>query len=110
MNLPETKIISKNAPIAKSTAIVRRANVEFSVDEIVWGKLRGHSHWPCKIISIEQNRFVVTWFNDYRNSTLFRTQMFKFMPNFKEFAKKFSSSVALETAAKEALISLAQKK
>lgn len=49
-------------------------------------------------------RAVVFWFNDYRKTNLYRTQIFKFLVNFDEFSKRFSDTVGLEAAAKEALI------
>lgn len=50
----------------------------------------------------------VIWFNDYRKTKLYRSQLFKFTPNIDEFAKKFKGTAGLETAAKEALYSYGQ--
>lgn len=86
------------------------ANLLYSIDEVVWGKIRGWPHWPARVTSIEQNKYVVTWFNDYRKSKLFHTQLFKFYPNFESFSNKFSSSIGLETAAKEALLYIGHSK
>lgn len=62
------------------------AEIEFSCDEIVWGKLRGSPHWPCQIISNLGRTFLVRWYNDNnRTSKLFRTQLFKFLPNFEKY-------------------------
>lgn len=83
----------------------------YTVGETVWAKIRYWPHWPCKVEEILPNRkYKVRWYNDYRTSTVFRTQMFKFGPNFEKFAVNFPTSIGLETAAKEALISLAQRK
>lgn len=106
--LPATTVIPqivKNIPKATQTI----AKLDFKINEIVWGKIRGSSHWPAKIVSIDNRRYKVEWFNDYRTTNLFRTQLYKFESNFHTFAQKFSTSIALETAAKEALICLAQK-
>lgn len=43
----------------------------FDVD----GKIRGWPHWPAKVLRIERRRFEVEWFNDYRRTKLFRSQM-----------------------------------
>lgn len=47
---------------------------------------------------------LVRWFNDYRVTKLYRTQLFKILNNFDQFAKKIPDTVGLETAAREALI------
>lgn len=43
------------------------ATLDFSLNEIVWGKIRGwphwRPHWPARITSIEGRRFEVQWFN-----------------------------------------------
>lgn len=85
------------------------AVLPFRMKEIVWGKIKGWPHWPAEITGIEGKRYEVTWFNDYRKSKLFQSQISKFTRNFDEHAVKFSTSVGLETAAKEALICLAQR-
>lgn len=82
----------------------------FKVDEVIWGKIRGWPHWPAKVTRIEQRRFEVEWFNDYRKTKLFRSQMFKFQPNFDIFSEKFSTTIGLEDAACEAFMYLAKKK
>lgn len=82
------------------------ANIEFLRNEVVWGKIRGWPHWPARIVEFENKRIEILWFNDYRRTKVFRTQLFKFYPNFNEFAQKFSSNIGLETAAKEALLYL----
>lgn len=99
--------IDKNEP-TKSTQIDSSSNkiavIEFKSGEIVWAKIRGWCHWPAKIEEVEGKQFVVRWFNDYRKTKVFRTQLFKFHANFDEFSKKFPNIIGLETAAKEAVI------
>lgn len=86
------------------------AKFEFKIGEAVWCKLKGSSHWPARIISFDGRRYDVYWFNDYRQSKVYHSQLFKFEPNIHEFSKKFEKIQGLETAAKEALIYLSQKK
>lgn len=113
--LPQTEIIHPNEhlnfenviSIQKEAVTKAIVPIEFKINEVVWGKIRGWPHWPARIVSIEPRRYVVFWFNDYRKSTLYRTQVFKFHENFKEFSDKFETKIGLETAAKEALIYLA---
>lgn len=83
------------------------AVMPFKINEIVWGKIRGWPHWPARITVLEGRRYEVIWFNDYRKSKLFPSQVFKFTENFEKFAVKFPNSVGLQTAAKEALIFMA---
>lgn len=99
---------SQNEQQTESIAIMTNevAHLEFKINEVVWGKLRGWPHWPAKIMAIEQRRYEIYWFNDHRKSKVFRSQMFKFHDNFVTFSKKFNSSISLETAAKEALMYL----
>lgn len=81
------------------------AKHNFSVGEIVWAKIRGHSHWPAKVLSfISNGRAEVLWFNDYRSTKLYCSQLYKFMPNFEIFSMKFDVTVGLKAAAKEAMI------
>lgn len=95
-------------PAETSNAIAR---IDFAIGEIVWAKIRGFSHWPAKIKSIPNDRMVVVvWFNDYRITKVYKTQIFKFLMNYDEFAKKFGKVVGLECAAKEALICYGQDK
>lgn len=79
---------------------------QFSVGDVFWGKMRGWCHWPAKIVAIDSKKIEVVWFNDYRRSKLFRTQLFNFYENSQEFTKKCTSNVGLDTAVKEALIYL----
>lgn len=43
---------------------------------------------------MELRRYDVFWFNDYRRSKIFRTQIFKFYENIPKYAEKFNSSIA----------------
>lgn len=63
---------------------------QFSVNEVIWGKQRGYPHWPGKIVKILQNKYEIFWFNDYRKSNMFPSQLFKFKPKLVEFSKKES--------------------
>lgn len=99
------QIIEEIPKITKKTIAI----VDFKLKEVVWAKIRGSHHWPAEIISIKKRQYQVRWFNDYRTTNVFRTQLYKFKSNFHEFAKKFSTSIPLETAAKEALLVLANR-
>lgn len=108
---PELKLNSDVGTKAKSTKQQQFETVtttvavpEFKVGEIVWAKLRGWPHWPAKLLAIESKRYEIYWFNDYRKSKVFRSQLFKFHDHFSTFSQKFGSSIGLETAAKEALL------
>lgn len=46
----------------------------------------------------------MVWLNDYRLTTIYRTQCFKFLSNFDEFAKNFDRTIGLRAAAQEGLI------
>lgn len=90
------------------------AKLEFDENEIVWGKLRGFPHWPAVVRRIVPSRYSkryeVVWMNDNdRTSKLFRTQLFKFLPNFEQFSSNFGANTELEKAAKEGVIYLAAK-
>lgn len=82
---------------------------QFAIGEVVFAKIKGSPHWPAKIVSFDNKRYEIFWFNDYRTSKVFVSQLFKFEINFNEFAKKFQKNIALETASNEALIFLASK-
>lgn len=97
---------TKNENVETTRAIVK---VAFTVGEIVWAKIKGHNHWPARIISFPSQKMAeVTWYNDYRRTKLYRSQLFKFLVNFDEFAKKFDVTVGLSTAAREALMDYGQ--
>lgn len=81
----------------------------FNVGEIIWAKIKGHACWPAKIVMVTSKRALVYWLNDYRTTNVYLTQLYKFLPHFDEFSKKFSHTVGLECAAKEALILYGQQ-
>lgn len=87
------------------------ARIEYKIDEIVWAKIKGYPHWPARIKGFSGNgrMVLVYWFNDYRTTKIYRTQLFKFLENFDEFAKKFDQTIGLKTAAQEALIIFGQR-
>lgn len=79
------------------------AIVEFNENEVVWAKLKGHPYWPARIVSFEKNKFEIFWFNDYRKSKVFRTQLLKFnQTNFEEYSK--TKKIGFEAAVKEAIL------
>lgn len=47
---------------------------------------------------------VVVWFNDYRTTKMYKSQIFKFLKNFDTYAVNFKNVVGLEKAAQEAMI------
>lgn len=99
-NVQPTKKQRQNVDkVSQQIAVVR-----FLLGEIIWAKIRGSPHWPAQIMSFPtHNTAEVLWFNDYRRTKVFQTKLFKFLPYFDEFAKKFETHVGLETAAREAL-------
>lgn len=106
MQSPNVEMNSiRNNPESENVLAIR----EFRLNEIVWGKIKGWPHWPCKIIQFNAKRYVVEWLNDYRTTVVFPSQIFKFMPNFQKFSAACPKSVGLETAVKEALISMARQ-
>lgn len=83
------------------------AIVDFKIGEVVWAKIRGFPYWPAKIENISGQKkqiFRIYWFNDYRTSKVFKSQIFKFHKNFEEHAKNFNTHIGVETAAREALM------
>lgn len=104
----ELPVISSKASDAstseKPTPNAQLTRIEFKIDEVVWAKIKGHPHWPAKVKAFANKMVIVTWFNDYRTTKIYRTQLFKFLINYDEFSKKFGSTVGLEKAAHEALI------
>lgn len=83
--------------------------MSFSLNEVVFAKIRGHSCWPARITAIEGRKFQIQWFNDYRFSKVFQTQLFKFGPYYEQFSTKFASNVQLRCAVSEALLSKAHE-
>lgn len=85
------------------------AVMPFAVGEVIWGKLHGWPFWPAKILAINNQRIEVEWFNDYRTTKLFKSQICKFYTNYDVFSEKFDSTVGLKVAAMEALEYIASK-
>lgn len=81
------------------------AKIEFKIDEVVWAKIKGYPAWPAKIKSFASSKMVVViWFNDFRVTKVYKTQLFKFLKNFYKFAKSFDNSIGLKEAAQQALL------
>lgn len=100
------KQLPKNSASSTDTTVAVNHLV---VGEVIWGKIRGWPHWPAKIIRFHGRLVEVEWFNDYRTTKLYKSQVFKFYPNYDIFAEKFATSVGLKTAATEALIYITSK-
>lgn len=47
---------------------------------------------------------VVVWFNDYRTTKMYKSQIFKFLKNLDTYAVNFKNVVGLEKAAQGAMI------
>lgn len=92
---------------SENTAV---ATIPFNVGEVVWGKIRGWPHWPAKVIQIHPRRYEVIWYNDFRVTKLYRSQIYKFGPNFSIFAEKFDTTVGLKEAAEQAMLYLVQRR
>lgn len=100
---------STSAPILEPDEENQIAVIEFRVGEIVWAKIKGFPHWPAVIKSFPSDRMaIVIWFNDYRKTKIYRTQLFKFLANFETFAKRFDDVIGLKTAAQEGLMCYGQ--
>lgn len=95
---------SKINSLVDSTEIGNTVSlIQFSMDEVVWAKLKGYPAWPARIVGFENKRFEIMWFNDYRRSKVFRSQLFKFnKANVEKFTK--AKKVGVETAIKEAIL------
>lgn len=78
--------------------------VSYRIGEVVWAKIRGSPHCPARINWLNGRYTEVTWFNDYRRTKVFRTQLFKFLQHFDQFAGRFNDTVGLKAAAQEGLI------
>lgn len=77
--------------------------LEFELNEVIWAKIKGFTEWPAKIVGIEKNKYEIFWFNDYRRSKVFRSQIKKFNnENFEKFSK--NKRLGLEAAIKEAIL------
>lgn len=77
---------------------------DFAINEVVWGKFKGWPHWPARVVAINTKKIEIVWFNDYRKSQMFRSQLFKFKSNFENFTKKCHTNAKLDTATKEAIL------
>lgn len=87
----------------ENTQIVAR--IDYKINEVVWAKIKGFPHWPAKLKRIDSNKMVtVVWFNDYRTTKIYKTQLSKFLLNFEQFAHTFEQHIGLKKAAHEALI------
>lgn len=81
------------------------STIEFRIGEVVWAKIKGFPAWPAKIKAVASSKMViVVWFNDYRITKVYKTQLFKFLENFDTNAKNFDNSIGLKVAAQEALM------
>lgn len=80
------------------------AKIDFRINEIIWCKIRGYPAWPCKIKTFVKNMAIVVWFNDYRTTKVYKTQLQKFLINFDTHAQNFDDNIGLKTAAQEALL------
>lgn len=111
LHTPDQKVPeSQIAEIESHSSDSKIQNIEFREGEIVWAKIEGSAHWPAKIkcFTYDRKKVVVVWFNDYRTTKVYHTQLFKFLNNFDEFAKRFHDTAGLKCAAQEALISFGQ--
>lgn len=86
------------------------AAIDFSIGDIVWGKIKGFCHWPAKIVEFSKGKVTLWWYKDYRYSSVFKSQIYKFSEHCSTFSKKAESSPALQAAIKEALIDLRMQK
>lgn len=108
--------VSKDVQHARTTKTKAKslqiARLSFAVGEIVWCKLRGHSHWPTSIKRVEaNNKYEVTWFNDNNRTSIVNvSQLFRFESNFTQFGEKMKNGSNLEMAVRHALIYLSLRK
>lgn len=109
------KTADASEPVRKEKNTNQSADIStefFRVGQVVWAKLRGFPCWPAKIERIcgeKKHLIEIFWFNDYRRSKVFRSQIFDFNEHFAQFAVELKNHIGLETAAKEALMYLAKK-
>lgn len=102
--LPQLNVAGVSFDV-KPEEVLTIAPIVFQIGEVVWAKIKGSAHWPAKIKSFPSSKMViVVWFNDYRTTKIYRTQVFKFLIHFDTFAKSFDRVVGLKKAAQEGLI------
>lgn len=100
MNSPVDSTGVENIELSTSKTV---SVIEFSMDEVVFAKIKGYPTWPAKIVGFENKRCEIQWFNDYRRSKVFRSQLFKFNDaNVDKFSK--AKKLGVETAIKEAIV------
>lgn len=91
-----------SSPLVEDTTV---AKIDFSINEVVWAKIRGYPAWPAKIKSFPNLKTaIVVWFNDYRTTKIYKTQLFKFLPFFDRNSVNFDKTIGLKKAAQEGLI------
>lgn len=116
-NLRKTADFETNGAIPKNVNMPNEkcnqiATLEFKEGDVIWAKNRGFPNWPARIESIygeKRQLYRIYWFNDYRVSKVFKSQITNFCKNFDENSRLFDSHLGLETAAREALIYLGSK-
>lgn len=82
----------------------------FKVGEVIWGKIRGWPHWPGKIVHVFPQQFEVIWYNDFRVTKLYRSQIYKFAANLQIFAEKLDTTIGLREAAEQAMQDLMKRR
>lgn len=102
----KTSSTCKTKPIVELAVAV----IPFKIGDVVWGKIQGWPHWPAKVTKIFPRQYEVEWFNDFRTTKLYRSQIYKFGPNFEIFADKFDSTAGLREAAEQALIFFSKRR
>lgn len=108
-NLSESTIVNVETKKTKAKKTNNALCIEYTIGEVVWGKIRGSPDWPAKIVNKIDRKYELLWFNDYRKTMVFYSSLSKFYDNFEKFSKHFETKVGLECAAKEALLYLASK-
>lgn len=100
----------KNKSVVKTKENLKKtiAQIDYNLGEIVWCKIKGYSHWPAQVESFDKGKVLVRWFNDYRSTSVYKSQLFKFSENCITFSK--NKSIPQQTAIKEALIKLKGRK
>lgn len=96
---------AKQSSLADANKVISENN--FEIGSIVWCKLKGFRHYPAKIVSFFQKKYLVRWYNDYRLSSVFTSQL----QPFSKYCLVYSEnvSISLATAIKEALIEYRNK-